>query len=103
MTCSLVHQFLTMLGRSPRALEGGPNERQHHLRVGVNTPNKRPPGEVLVHHRYWRPVLLFRHSAKGSFVQEERLATSPAARDRNEVVRALNPHTGNGGLMVFEQ
>ncbi len=41
--------------------------------------------------------MLFRHSDKISITQEEHLATSPAARDRNEVVRALNLHTGNGG------
>ncbi len=34
--------------------------------------------------------LLFRHSAKNSIAQEERLDTPPAARDSSEVTLALN-------------
>ncbi len=34
--------------------------------------------------------LLFRHSAKSSIAQEERLATSPAALNSSEVTRALS-------------
>ncbi len=61
-------------------------------------------------------VVLFKHRAKSSIAQEERLATSPtffdkaspAARDSSGVACALNlrcypPPDGNGGQLVFEQ
>ncbi len=61
-------------------------------------------------------VVVFKHSAKSSIAQEERLVTSPcfffdkaspAARDSSGFARAVNlrcePHTGNGGQLMFEQ
>ncbi len=53
--------------------------------------------------RHLKSLLLFRHSAKSSIAQEERLVASPATCESSEVSRTWHrrcyPHTLNGGLI----
>ncbi len=89
------------LSWAPRALEGGPSERQHLLGVGREDSEW---GSMTT-----KSTSRFGHLCSQSFyTQEERLATSTpagdktpsAALDNSEVARALKqrcyPHNGNG-------